>query len=63
MASHNMTKEKWIELFSEIGLTEEQMHTWHRAFEKRYPDEHQAFLEWLNIPADDISMIRTESSS
>ena len=58
-----MTKEKWIELFSEIGLTEGQMHDWHRAFEKRYPDEHQSFLEWLKIPADEISMIRRKSSS
>ena len=53
-----MNKEKWVRLFREIGLDEETMVKWHRAFETRYPEGHQSFLEWLNIPRDEISRIR-----
>ena len=53
-----MNKEKWVRLFREIGLDEETMVKWHRAFESRYPECHQSFLEWLNIPRDEISRIR-----
>lgn len=53
-----MNKEKWVNLFREIGLDEETMVQWHRAFETRYPEGHQSFLEWLNIPGDEISRIR-----
>ena len=56
--SETMNKEKWVLLFREIGLDEATMTRWHQAFETRYPDGHQAFLEWLNIPADDIEHIR-----
>ncbi|WP_167757081.1 hypothetical protein [Thiorhodococcus minor] len=53
-----MTKDQWIELFQEIGLDEDSMQRWHRCFETRYPDGHQSFLEWLNIPPDEIRRIR-----
>lgn len=57
-----MTKEKWMELFNFIGLTEEQMHKWHKEFEKRYPQDHQAFLQWLHIPEQEIEHIRKRFS-
>jgi len=53
-----MNKEKWVRLFRDIGLDEETMTLWHRKFEASYPEGHQSFLEWLNIPADEISRIR-----
>ncbi len=53
-----MTKEQWTNLFTDIGLSEAQMHDWHRAFERKHPEDHQAFLEWLNIPAGEIKDIR-----
>jgi hypothetical protein len=34
------------------------MHRWHREFEKSAPEEHQEFLEFLHIPADEIKAIR-----
>jgi hypothetical protein len=34
------------------------MQRWHQEFESRYPDQHQAFLEWLGIPAEEIRRIR-----
>jgi hypothetical protein len=34
------------------------MHRWHAVFEKSAPGEHQEFLEFLHIPADEIKTIR-----
>ena len=58
MANEVMDKEKWVLLFREIGLDDATMTQWHQAFESRYPDGHQAFLQWLNIPAQEIERIR-----
>lgn len=56
-------KAKWVELFEALGLDEDAMVRWHTLFESRYPEGHQAFLEWLNIPADEIAAIRAHSRS
>ncbi len=53
-----VTKEQWVEMFRAIGLDEATMHQWHREFESRHPDGHQAFLEWIDIPAEEIVRIR-----
>lgn len=53
-----ITKQKWVEIMSASGLSEEQMHRWHREFEKAAPKEHQEFLEFLHIPAEEIKTIR-----
>ncbi|MEW8350038.1 MAG: hypothetical protein AB2687_17140 [Candidatus Thiodiazotropha taylori] len=58
MKSTFITKKLWIELFQAIGLTDANMQQWHQEFENRYPDGHQEFLEWIDIPADEISKIR-----
>lgn len=58
MSNEVMDKEKWVILFREIGLDEATMVRWHQLFEAKYPDGHQSFLEWLNIPADEIDRIR-----
>ena len=58
MSNEGMNKEKWVLLFREIGLDEATMRQWHQAFETRYPNEHQSFLEWLNISDDEIQKIR-----
>ncbi len=58
MTDSRMTKEQWVDLFREIGLDEERMKRWHRRFEASYPTQHQSFLEWLGIPADEIQRIR-----
>jgi len=58
MSNEAMTKENWVLLFKEIGLDDATMVKWHQAFETRYPDGHQSFLEWLQIPADEIARIR-----
>lgn len=58
MSNEMMDKEKWVLLFREIGLDEATMVRWHQLFEAKYPDGHQSFLEWLNIPADEIEKIK-----
>jgi hypothetical protein len=58
MSQVAMSKDQWIELFQAIGLDPETMLRWHRCFEARYPDQHQDFLEWLGIPAEEIRRIR-----
>jgi hypothetical protein len=53
-----MNKENWVELFEETGLDEAMMVKWHQLFEAKFPRGHQAFLEWLDIPQDEIEQIR-----
>lgn len=53
-----ITKDKWVSIMSSAGFTEQDMHRWHAEFEKSAPEEHQEFLEFLHIPADEIRLIR-----
>lgn len=57
-----MTKEKWVSIMKASGLTETEMHRWHAEFEKAAPTEHQEFLEFLHIPAEEIRSIRDWSA-
>jgi hypothetical protein len=59
--SRQATKEEWIALFQKIGLDEAAMSRWHKAFEQLYPEAHQGFLEWLQLPAQEITEIRARS--
>lgn len=59
--SEHTTVEQWVALFRETGLDEAMMHKWHHLFEARHPAAHQAFLEWLGLPAEKIEKIRVES--
>lgn len=61
MATTAMTKSQWIELFRELGLDDATMLQWHRLFEQGYPAQHQAFLQWLQIPTEEIEQIRQHS--
>ena len=53
-----MTKDKWVAVMKDAGFTEDDMHRWHRQFEKSAPNDHQEFLQFLNIPAEEIARIR-----
>ncbi|WP_026154914.1 hypothetical protein [Thiolinea disciformis] len=63
MQNTTMTKAAWVEMFRQIGLSEAQMQQWHQLFEQGYPTQHQAFLEWLQIPASEIVQIREASKA
>jgi len=56
-----ISKEKWVSIMRACGFTEEQMMRWHAEFERSAPAEHQEFLEFLHIPADEITTIRKQS--
>jgi DNA-binding transcriptional MerR regulator len=56
-----VTKEKWISIMKAAGFSPADMNRWHSEFEKMAPQEHQEFLEFLHIPADEIKLIREES--
>ena len=53
-----VTKEKWTSIMRAAGFSEDDMRRWHKEFERGAPDEHQEFLEFLHIPADEIKSIR-----
>lgn len=56
-----VTKEKWVQVMRAAGFSEEQMRRWHVEFEKAAPAEHQEFLEFLHIPAEEAQRIRAWS--
>lgn len=56
-----MTKEKWVSIMHAAGFKEEDMRRWHKQFEQQAPEEHQQFLEYLQIPAAEIETIRAWS--
>ena len=55
---NHVNVEEWVAMFEEIGLDEPKRYRWHKLFEKRHPDAHQAFLEWLGLPKEEIASIR-----
>lgn len=56
-----MTKETWVAIMRRTGFTDDDMHRWHQEFERSAPDDHQAFLEFLHIPHDEVKAIRAWS--
>ena len=57
----DMTKETWVAIMRKTGFTDDDMHRWHQEFERSAPDDHQAFLEFLQIPHDEVKAIRAWS--
>ena len=53
-----VTKDRWVEIMRAAGFTDEDMHNWHRQFERLEPEAHQEFLESLGIEAGEIASIR-----
>jgi DNA-binding transcriptional MerR regulator len=56
-----VTKEKWVAIMKAAGFATADMERWHAEFEKMAPEEHQEFLEFLHIPAEEIQHIREAS--
>lgn len=53
-----MNREIWTSLLTDSGFSEEDMRSWHQAFERRSPEKHRRFLEFLRIPRNEIELIR-----
>ena len=62
MPAANVRVEEWTEMFRAIGLEDPDMHKWHALFERRHPEGHQGFLEWLQLPDERIADIRRKSA-
>lgn len=58
---NQVTVKEWVAMFREIGLDEKTMMKWHRIFESQHPEAHQSFLEWLGVPPEEITSIRSQS--
>ncbi len=58
---NEVSVKEWVAMFREIGLDDETMMKWHRIFESRHPAAHRSFLEWLDLPAEEIEGIRAKS--
>lgn len=56
-----MSKERWTEIMRAAGMSDEDMHNWHRQFESREPEAHQEFLLSLNLSPGEVSRIRNWS--
>ncbi len=56
-----ITKDRWVAIMRGCGFTDEQMERWHTEFERSAPEDHQEFLEFLHIPAEEIQRIRAWS--
>ena len=53
-----MTKDKWVSIMRGAGFTDDDMRRWHAEFERSAPDDHQEFLQYLQISTDEIRSIR-----
>lgn len=62
-AGSGLDRDKWIALLRASGMSEADMMQWHIQFEHLFPDDHQAFLDSLGIPAEEITQIREASQS
>lgn len=58
-----MNADQWVEVFQAVGLNQSMMHCWHHEFERRYPEQHESFLKWLELSAADIQRIREKARS
>jgi DNA-binding transcriptional MerR regulator len=56
-----ITKDRLVSIMRASGMTDADMNRFHTEFERDAPDEHQEFLEFLHIPADEIRTIREHS--
>lgn len=57
-----VNKQRWVEIMTAAGFSEEAMRQWHRTFEKMEPEGHQEFLELLGLPAAEVAKIRQWSA-
>lgn len=53
-----VTKEDWVSLLAGSGFSQEDRNRFHAEFERSAPEEHQRFLEFLSLSADEIRLIR-----
>lgn len=53
-----LDKDQWVEMFRNVGMSDENMSEWHREFERNAPEAHQDFLESIGLSEERIREIR-----
>ena len=56
-----LTKDQFLALLDSAGITDQQKHRFHAAFEERHPEAHATFLAALGIPPAEAEQIRARS--
>lgn len=54
-----MTKEKWSSILEASGFSDTEMKKWHITFERQAPEQHTAFLKYLQINDEEIEIIKS----
>ncbi len=53
-----VTKDQFVALLRESGISDAQMEALHRRFEARHPDAHAAFLRHLQLDETAVAQVR-----
>ncbi len=53
-----VTKDQFVAILRDSGITDAQMQSLHRLFEERHPEAHEAFLRALQLDDDTGRLIR-----
>lgn len=53
-----LDKQTWTAMLVDAGFNEDDMCRWHRDFEERAPEKHEAFLQLLGIDEEERQAIR-----
>jgi DNA-binding transcriptional MerR regulator len=56
------SKAAWVAMLRRAGMTDAEMHDWHRAFETDDPKGHAAFLRSLDLDSKEVTRIRRWST-
>jgi hypothetical protein len=56
-----ITKDQFVALLNEAGVSDSQKQRLHALLEQRHPDLHQSFLEFLGLTGEAIQEIREHS--
>ncbi|MEG3638776.1 MerR family transcriptional regulator [Magnetococcus sp. PR-3] len=58
-----MNKAQWVALMRSAGMSDEDMMTWHRAFEASSTTAHRHFLFSLGLEEAEVTMIQDQSKA
>ena len=61
--TRTLDKERWTAMFRAIGMSDAEMHEWHKYFEKNMPEAHADFLRSLGLDEAEVRRIRAWSAS
>jgi DNA-binding transcriptional MerR regulator len=51
-------KKAWTAMLQRAGMSDEEMHDWHKTFESDSPHEHASFLRSLGLDSKEVARIR-----